>query len=568
VWPDGVAPPAAGAAPDEGVAPGLDDEAPDGDRSPADLGTTGEDGELTSNDGEAPLGLVAAGEDELASDDDGAPLGRGAAGEDEDELASDDGGAPRGRDAAVADGRAPAFDHGGDATEGGGASNGASTLDGRDGAAPGSGFGSGDVAPEHVAAALARTLGRWSRTGHAARFVQAWAEELALAWIGAIAIAAGRDSRHDDATAAMTAEAVERIAGAVLGEDDGAADRTQQPPAAQRLLVLLAALTSALGDRLPDEATRALARRRITVRDETEPVGAVVRPVGDGPGYAPPRTALPGDGAPRRGRAVGHVVPVLPFLVLAQLSRIGYVDAIVATATTAGLPPGAVGAAVAGKSLPAPHGDGDRDPVDLAAMVLAAGSSEAELPEVLELIADCEPRLLAPLASALQGAYAEGRSANDELLVWRGIEGIVCGEEEGLLPAAWVATDAELDAVLASLGRPPVRRDDDELGAVARALQDRRTLPGAPALEQHFGAAAGTALGMIALNLWRSSARATPLLALERLADLEALVRSETGGLLVSIPRGQRWLDLQRAGMLELFAIPWLPGDLLEIGTW
>jgi hypothetical protein len=113
-----------------------------------------------------------------------------------------------------------------------------------------------------------------------------------------------------------------------------------------------------------------------------------------------------------------------------------------------------------------------------------------------------------------------------------------------------------------------VRRGDG-FGPLARTLHERRSVPGAPALERHLGAAAGTALGLLARTLWGTDGAATsPVLALERLGDLEALVRCESDGLVVALPRGQRWLDLQRGGLLELFTIPWLGGGRLEIGTW
>lgn len=147
--------------------------------------------------------------------------------------------------------------------------------------------------------------------------------------------------------------------------------------------------------------------------------------------------------------------------------------------------------------------------------------------------------------------------------------GIVCGEETGVLPVAWVGADDALDEVLALLGRPPVRRDDcfAELAAV---LHERRALPRleAPALECHLGAAVGSALGLLALELWSEGGPTSPLLALERLADLDARVRVMRDELSVAIPRGRRWLDLRRAELLGAHAVVWLPGGRLAIGTW
>jgi hypothetical protein len=628
-----------------------------------------------------------------------------------------------------------------------------------------------DVAGEHAAGALARTLGRWSRGGRMAAVVSAWPETLVRAWIEAIAGAVRRPGAAGSDAPALSANAVELIAEGVLG---AAARGPSGREPADRLLVLLGALTATLGDRLPDAATQALARRwvegrvqdparqqagdgdgeiadadeltngddqplaaysspqqptaydglaadagdttqrRPTACDEPaagadsttndRPIanadGTGRQPTGDQPlagaehmteeqstadadhttkeqttfgsnhtteaqstacdqpltgsdsttdqqttagdqppasnqqttagdqppasnqqttaGDQPPasndrathrqitpddqplantdqRTNPDGDalaGAPyvaaarppspprarstaaagRPAPVLDQVVPALPLLVLAQLSRIGYVDAMVGAATAAGLPlgAGALGAAIAGKVLPAPRRGWRREPAENAAVAIASGEPAEHVAGALAEIAAHEQDLVAPLAAALQAAYAEGRSAKDELLVWTGEEGIVCGEEAGLLPAAWVASDTELDGALASLGRPPVRRDAC-FAPLARALHERPGLPriDAPALERQLGAAAGTALGLIALDLWGSGAQPpTPLLALDRLADLEARVRSGPDGLLVAIPRGQRWLDLQRGGLLDLFTIPWLPAGRLEIGTW
>jgi len=423
-----------------------------------------------------------------------------------------------------------------------------------------------DVADEHAAGALARTLARWSRGGQMARVVSAWPATLVRAWIEAIASAA-RHSGPAAAPAPLTAEAVDLIAEGVLGASlpDPSGRET-----ADRMLVLLAAIIAALGDRLPDGATQALARQRVAADDE--PVAVAPRTAASQPG-TPSASRTRGASATRQPRTPAEqVVPALPLLVLAQLSRIGYVDAILSAVVAAGLShgAGALGAAVAGKVLSPPGRGWRRERADAAAVALASGGPAEQLPEALGALGAREQELVAPLASALQAAYAEGRSADDELLVWAGDEGIVCGEEEGLLPAAWVASEPELDAVLASLGRPPVRRGAG-FEALARALHGRPGLPrtDAPALERQLGAAAGTALGLIAVNLWGAAGQATtPLLALERLGDLEARIRRGRDGLLVSIPRGQRWFDLRRGGLLELFAIPWLHAGRLEIGTW
>jgi hypothetical protein len=257
------------------------------------------------------------------------------------------------------------------------------------------------------------------------------------------------------------------------------------------------------------------------------------------------------------------VVPVLPLLVLGELARIGYVDAMVAAAAVAGLRDGAaaLATALAGKVLPPPSPDFDRG----AALAVAFGAPAELVPDALETIAAHEQVLAPSLSAWLLTAYADGRPAGEEVLVTANTADVLCGEERGLLPAAWVADESELDAALQALGNPPVRRDD-AFAPLARVLAERPGLAGADALERHLGAAAGTALGLLALDVWGDSADA--LLALERLDDLEARVRIGPDGVLASIPRGRRWLDLQAAGRLDYVDLPWLAGGRLELGTW
>jgi hypothetical protein len=334
------------------------------------------------------------------------------------------------------------------------------------------------------------------------------------------------------------------------------------------VLILLAAIIATLGDRLPDAGTQALAWERVAAGGEAP---AAARPAAlASRSAATERAEAPAATRPE-APPLPDVVPALPLLVLAQLAQIGFVDAMVAAAAATGVPggAGALGAAVAGKVLPPPGHGWSREPAEAAAVAYASGGSATDVDEELAALAAHDAALAAPLASALQAAYAESRSANDPLLVWTGEPGTLCGEEEGLLPAAWVADEGELRAALDALGRPPVRHGVG-FAALAHDLHGRRALPrqDAPALERALGAAAGTALGLIGLHLSALSGAPTPLLALERLADLEGRVEAGPAGLVLSVPRGQRWLDLGRARLLELFHVPWLPGGRLEVGSW
>ena len=425
---------------------------------------------------------------------------------------------------------------------------------------------SGAVAIDEAAGALARTLGRWARAGRTARIVGSWPAELVRTWVDAIADAARRPGAHGErAPGSLGAEAVALIAEGVLGSEPAGRSGRE---AADRVLILLAAIIATLGDRLPDTETQALAWERVATGREAPRAarpGTAVAPIS----AALERAAGPDAGVPEP--PLPDVVPALPLLVLAQLAQIGFVDAMVAATAAAGTPDGAgaLAAAVAGKVLSPPDHGWSREPVEAAAVAYASGGPAARVDEALAALAAHESSLAAPLASALLAAYAESRSANDPVLVWTGGPGTLCGEEEGLLPAAWVADETELRATLDVLGRPPVRHGA-AFAELAHDLHERRALPraDAPALERALGAAVGTALGLIALHLSDLSGPPTPLLALRRLADLEGRVRVGPGGLVLSIPRGQRWLDLGRARLLEFFHVPWLPGGRLEVGSW
>ena len=342
-----------------------------------------------------------------------------------------------------------------------------------------------------AAAALARTLARWSRGGQAGRIVTAWPAPLVRSWIAALSAAVqpagpGGGALPGTAAGRLTAEAVARIAAAVLAETAG---RGSSREAADRMLILLAALTATLGDRLPDAATQALAWERVVAAGPAPPEAPAPASTGTELGAVAHAHA---EVRRRRSRRVELVVPALPLLVLGQLSRIGYVDAMVGAAAVAGLPQGAgaLGSAVAGKVLPPPDERGVRAPAEVATVAIASGRPADDVAPALAAVAAHERALVVPLASALQAAYAEGRSASDELLVWTGEPGTLLGEETGLLPVAWVAGEDELEAALVALGRPPLRCGE-ELEPLARALAQRPGVPGAPALDRHLGAGGG-----------------------------------------------------------------------------
>jgi hypothetical protein len=174
--------------------------------------------------------------------------------------------------------------------------------------------------------------------------------------------------------------------------------------------------------------------------------------------------------------------------------------------------------------------------------------------------------LHAPLRAALAELYAAGRARTDPLeMTWAG-DDLVCGEARGALPLAWCGSQTELATVLDAVGQPPVL-ETDRFALLAAALHDHRAFPGhaVPDLERVLRAVVGTALGTLAQELWDEDADA--VLALNRLRGLEA--RVEVGDRVrVGLPRGQRWLDLRRVGLLDTWQAPWAAGGLWELVTW
>lgn len=431
------------------------------------------------------------------------------------------------------------------------------------------------AAVELVIERLAGLLGAWSRSGRLPRLVAGWPDATVARWCALLASA-------DDGVE-LAADAVEAVATTVLGQ----AARPGEPAlgTAHRTLVVLGALVAAAGDRPVGPAvTRAAARfagasqeRLVTeppiAATSTEISTGDVRHVARGEEAARTRSTPAG---PALVPAAVQV-PGLPFLVLVQLSRLGYLDALAAVAATSRDPEATrrlfVGA-IAGKALPPPGRGWSRSPAETQAVEAAAGwpiHYQDAASRALEDSSDGAALLAAPLASALVQLYAA--PGTSDLEVTGTDHGWVVGEVAGSLPLAWVEGPSEVEAVLAGLGRPQAPRSDRFAGTV-EALWPRRAFPGVEQedLERVVGAIVGTALGSLALELWGPVGDA-PQRALTRLADLEIEVRpGSTGGepeLTLAVPRGQRWLDLVAAGLVDRWPMPGpTSGTVWELVTW
>ena len=128
-------------------------------------------------------------------------------------------------------------------------------------------------------------------------------------------------------------------------------------------------------------------------------------------------------------------------------------------------------------------------------------------------------------------------------------------------PGPWPEREGEPDD-------PGDRELVGRAGMVLEELGRRPALPLAaePALERSLTLAAGAALAAIALALWGGREPTDPVLAIERLASLSAVVRDDGERVRVTVPLGARYFDLRRHGLLGVVPeLPWLDGRAVEI---
>jgi hypothetical protein len=335
---------------------------------------------------------------------------------------------------------------------------------------------------------------------------------------------------------------------------------------------------------------------------------------------APPAREL--EPAPSRGTAARSRALVearaLPFLMLVPLSRLGYLDALgpALAAARLGGREGAFASALVRKALSPPERGWRRGALDAATAAAVAGTAAVDEPGIATL-ARTAGDFTPVLDGVVEQAVLAGHDPAAHLVLHRGPGGdlvlldpdgnfpVAVGEAETVAAAARarcsalrVSVSASAPSVLAALdeagvafvtGAPPGRHerwrragpgrwtnaepglarrcpsaDEAELDHLLTALGSRPACAPGP-LERSLDLAAGVALGMLAWDLWREREETDATLALRRLGDLDARVRSEPGRLRVTIPLGQRHRDLSRAGALGTIELPWLDA-VMELG--
>ena len=145
---------------------------------------------------------------------------------------------------------------------------------------------------------------------------------------------------------------------------------------------------------------------------------------------------------------------------------------------------------------------------------------------------------------------APGRSES-----WRGLhrDGLRAWSNDRLSPAGALTAAARQ---LGSAGP-----DSAEVWSELVVRRPALPLGGEDGVERSLALAAALALGSIAWQLWRGTEPVSPLLALQRFSDLDGRVVVGPDRVDVHLPLGRRFLDLERAGLLEEVAdVPWLDG--------
>jgi hypothetical protein len=182
------------------------------------------------------------------------------------------------------------------------------------------------------------------------------------------------------------------------------------------------------------------------------------------------------------------------------------------------------------------------------------------------LLLFCVPILLAPPLAAPPRLMRDLRAADFAFATdappargeaWTRLPGLACWASPGDVPLPRVAAAAlrlaELEAAAAATCR--------ELLALRPAVAPGK----ATALDETAALGAALALGLLAWSLWRGREPVDPLLALERLGDLDGTARLTPDALEVRPAIGRRYLDLKAHDLLaDIEGVPWLDGRIIR----
>jgi len=130
----------------------------------------------------------------------------------------------------------------------------------------------------------------------------------------------------------------------------------------------------------------------------------------------------------------------------------------------------------------------------------------------------------------------------------------------------WTNDEITSDSLIARAGSSMTSSFEDAIALWQSLAIERPAIPLAndSQLESHLTMAAAVALGTIAWELWRETETTAPHVALDRFSDLDARVEYTTDSVVVSLPFGKRFLDLQRRALLhDVDDVPWFDGRKL-----
>jgi hypothetical protein len=131
------------------------------------------------------------------------------------------------------------------------------------------------------------------------------------------------------------------------------------------------------------------------------------------------------------------------------------------------------------------------------------------------------------------------------------------------MPGIWTSPPDGPDDRLRAAARRQAKLEAAMAGIDRALIAGRPVVPrgDCPNLERTALLSASTGLGMLAWALWREREPVNPLLALDRLGDLDGSARITRATVEVRPAVGRRYLDLKEHSVLaDIPEVPWLGG--------